>query len=127
MGNELADEAAKRATRAQCTRFLPLPASDFLASCTGYIRGKWQVEWDESRPSKLKALKPRLEPWSSSSRCTRRYEVVSRLRIGHTLDTRCYLLVRENKPDVYTAGSFYRYSMCLCHVVIWLANAVFFF
>ena len=34
VGNERADDCVKRASRGQCTRFLPLPAMDFLAVCS---------------------------------------------------------------------------------------------
>ena len=70
-GNERADEAAKRAAGAQCTRFLPLPARDSFSVCSTYARQKWQGEWEDSGQSKLKAIKPRLAPWQSSLRTSR--------------------------------------------------------
>ena len=47
-GNEKADEAAKRASRARHTRFLPLPATDFCAACLSHLRDKWQEDWDST-------------------------------------------------------------------------------
>ena len=53
IGNERADEAAKRASRGQRTRFQPLPASDLLAVCSSHVRLKWQEDWESSGSSKL--------------------------------------------------------------------------
>ena len=91
--NERADEAAKRASRGQRTRFQPLPASDLLAVCSSHVRLKWQEDWESSGSSKLKVIKPRLAAWSFSLRTSRREEVqLCHLRIGRTLATHRYLL-----------------------------------
>ena len=61
-----ADEAAKRAARSRCTRFLPSPASDFFPACLSHICDTWQEEWDSACSSKLKSIKPRLVHWPSA-------------------------------------------------------------
>ena len=104
-GNERADEAAKRAAQAQCTRFLPLPARDSFSVCSIYARQNWQGEWENSGQSKLKAIKPRLVPWQSSLRTSRVEEVtLCRIRIGHTLATHRYLLCGDPRPCCSRCG-----------------------
>ena len=114
-GNERADEAAKRASLAECSRFLPLPARDSLALCSSYIRANWQIEWETARSSKLKVIKPRLAPWASSSRTHRKEEVqLCRLRIGHTLVTHRYLLCGGSKPRCSRCGD----NLSVAHVLV---------
>jgi len=103
-GNEKADQAAKRATQAACTRSLPLPATELFPACKEYMCRKWQCEWDEVT-SKLKDLKPRLAQWHSVSRKSRVEEVsLCRLRIGHTYATHKYLLCGEDRPRCPRCG-----------------------
>ena len=114
-GNDRADEAAKRAARSRCTRFLPLPASDFFPACLSHLRNKWQEEWDTARSSKLKSIKPRLAHWSSSLRKNRIEEVaLCRLRIGHTLASHRYLLCGDPKPRCSRCNEF----LSVSHVLV---------
>ena len=86
-GNELADAAARRAASVPCTRRLPLPARDFYPAASRLVHSLWQNLWDTRPSNKLRNIKPVLEPWLSSSRSSRRQEVIlSRLRIGHTME-----------------------------------------
>ena len=121
-GNERADEAAKRASQAQLSRFLPLPARDSLTMCSSHISSKWQEYWESSGPSKLKAIKPRLAPWSSSMRASRREEVqLCRLRIGHTLATHRYMLWGDRRPAAPDAENVFQWHTLLVfcrHLVI---------
>lgn len=104
-GNELADQAAKRAAQLECTRRLPLPAADFFPACSAYVKRKWQHVWDVT-DSKLKQLKPRLTAWHSGSRKSRIEEVsLCRLRIGHTYATHRYLLCGEDRPHCPRCGA----------------------
>lgn len=120
-GNERADEAAKRAARAACTRFYPLPAEDFLALCSAYIYNKWQEEWHSIGSSKLKLLKPQLARWRSSSRRARDEEVkLCRLRIGHTFATHRYLLFGEPRPSCSRCGE----PLSVLHVLVSCRNLV---
>ena len=114
-GNDRADEAAKRAARSRCTRFLPLPASDFFPACLSHLRNKWQEEWDTAGSSKLKSIKPRLAHWPSSLRKNRREEVaLCRLRIGHTLTSHRYLLSGGPKPRCPRCNGF----LSVTHVLV---------
>ena len=105
-GNERADEAAKRAAGAQCTRFLPLPARDSFSICSTYARQKWQGEWENSGQSKLKAIKPRLAPWQSSLRISRVEEVTVPYshRAHPGLATHRYLLCDDPRPCCSRCG-----------------------
>ena len=115
VGNERADECAKRASLRQCRRFLPLPAMDFLAVCSSHIRLKWQASWESDGSSKLKDIKPRLAAWPSSLRTSRREEVaLCRLRIGHTLATHRYLLCGDDRPRCSRCGE----DLTVAHVLI---------
>ena len=99
-GNELADNAAKRAASAPCTRRLPLPARDFYPAVKDFALSQWQRTWEEQGTNKLLKIKPSLALWPSSSRGNRRDEIVlCRLRIGHTYATHKYLLCGEDRPD----------------------------
>ena len=60
---------------------------------------EWEQEWDAQQNSKLRELKPNLQPWRSSLRRNRQEEVtLCRLRIGHTYATHGYHLRGEEKP-----------------------------
>ena len=99
LGNELADAAAKRATRTPYSRRFPLPAKDFYHATYAFMHRKWQHTWEELDRSKLREIKPVLARWQSGSRKSRIEEVVlCRLRIGHTYSTHGYLLCGEDQP-----------------------------
>ena len=98
-GNESADAAARRAASAPHTRRLPLPARDFYPAASLFVRSEWQRSWSALPRNKLRELKPNLEPWQSSSRRSRREEVIlCRLRVGHTYGTHGHLLRGEERP-----------------------------
>ena len=49
------------------------------------VRSDWQSSWNALSRNKLRELNPTLEPWQSSSRRSRREEVIlCRLHAGHT-------------------------------------------
>ena len=99
LGNELADAAAKRVTRAPYSRRLPLPTNDFYHATYAFMHRKWQHTWDESDHNKLRKIKPALARRQSASRKSRIEEVVlCGLRIGHTYSTHGYLLRGEDQP-----------------------------
>jgi len=98
-GNELADQAAKRAARRQYTHSLPLPATHFSQAINAFFQDKWQQVWDSTGENKLRTIRPTLGCWKSSSRTSRRKEVLlARIRIGHTYATHGYLLRNEDRP-----------------------------
>ena len=114
-GNEAADTAAKRAAGKPCTRRFPLPARDFFPAMTSFLNSRWQETWDHCRGNKLYAIKPNLSQWSSSSRRSRREEVVlCRLRTGHTYATHGYLLRNDARPQCPRCGS----SLTVKHVIL---------
>ena len=99
-GNDLADQAAKRAAQGEYSRFFPLPARDLFSLFSAYVQKIWQSSWDTENSNKLREIKPHLEQWPSCSRQTRSEEVaLCRLRIGHTYATHHYLLRSERRPQ----------------------------
>ena len=114
-GNEAADAAAKRAAEKPCTRRLPLHAGDFYPTIASSLTRQWQETWDQSHGNKLYAIKPKLSPWNSSSRKSRREEVtLCRLRTGHTYATHGYLLCGDVRPQCPRCGS----SLTVKHVIV---------
>ncbi|KAI5751697.1 hypothetical protein M8J77_010037 [Diaphorina citri] len=99
-GNEVVDNA----TRNPNPLLQPLKlcsATDFKPIIDKIIISKWQNSWDSlSLGNKLKAIKPKIEKWQSSSRQTRFEEIVlTRMRIGHTRLTHSYLFTRSPQPS----------------------------
>lgn len=114
-GNELADAAARRASSAQCTRRFPLPAADLFPAISRFVHSQWQQLWDAQQNSKLRAIKPALSRWLSSSRRSRTEEVaLCRLRIGHTYATHGYLLCGGDRPECTHCGE----SLTVAHVLL---------
>jgi len=72
-----------------------LPATDFKNHFRQLILRKWNLLWKKQTNNKLLAIKQVLIQWSSSARNSRREEVTSRLKIGHTRLTHSYLLDRH--------------------------------
>ena len=100
VGNELADAAARRAASRVSTRRILLPASDFNPAVSAFVHRMWQEAWQGQSSNKLRALKPTLELWPSSSRRSRLEEVIlCRLRIGHTYATHGHLLRGDERPS----------------------------
>ena len=85
-GNELADKAAKEATREINLYRLPLNIDEYNSLIKKRISKLWQNEWDKdwkTHPCHLYRIKPTMGDWKSSYRENRREEVVlSRLRTG---------------------------------------------
>ena len=93
-GNELADEAAKEAVRLPNFHKIEIPHCDFKEVIRSFSREKWQQQWSRlNTNTKLRAIRPSVLPWQSSSQRDRRATIVlTRLRIGHTYYTHKYLL-----------------------------------
>ena len=114
-GNELADAAAGRAASAPCTRRFPLPARDLFPAVSRFVHSQWQEAWDAQVSNKLRAIKPALRRWESSSRRRRKEEVaLCRLRIGHTYATHGYLLRGEHRPECSQCGE----PLTVAHVLL---------
>jgi ribonuclease HI len=98
-GNERADEAAKVASRSSNIRRLKVEADDMKPSINRLLLDEWQSRWQNEPDCALKRLRPRVEPWESSSRRRRIEEVaLTRLRIGHCHATHSYLLTGSEPP-----------------------------
>ncbi len=74
-GNELADQAAKSATRKTRIDIPSVPLSDVQAFLKRSVLRAWQTEWHNST-FKLSAIKNSVYPWRSSSRSCRCEEVI---------------------------------------------------
>ncbi|XP_049952055.1 uncharacterized protein LOC126462772 [Schistocerca serialis cubense] len=98
-GNEAADAAAKAAVlqprRASCC----VPSSDLSRVICRRVVSLWHADWAALTDNKLRALKPLPVAWTSSSRPSRREEVVlARLRIGHCRFSHRHLLTAAPAP-----------------------------
>ncbi len=98
IGNELADQAAKSATENTHVDIPFVPSSDVKASLKRLIFRAWQTEWHNTT-FKLSVIKDTVNPWRSSSRPSRREEVIlTRLRIGHCHFSHGFILRNETPP-----------------------------
>ena len=71
----------------------PIPYGDFKKHINVILKRKWQSQWDEAIDNKLHEIHPKLSLWPGGSRIIRREEIVlTRIRIGHTHLTQCFLL-----------------------------------
>ena len=79
---------------------------DFKKHINVLLKRKWQSQWDEAVNNKLHAIHPQLGLWPGGSRIIRREEsVLTRIRIGHTHLTHCFLLKEENPPQLLTSST----------------------
>lgn len=100
VGNERADAAAKRATTKTHIDFNKIPASDAKGLLKQTLWKRWQTSWEAVKNNKLRTIKPNVRVWASSSRRSRREEVVTaRMRLGHSRITHGFLLNREDPPS----------------------------
>ena len=99
-GNEAADEEAKAATRDPEVLFHYVPLSDMKYVFRTYVQNVWQQRWSSLPDNrKYKKIRRSVGHWPSSFHRNRRVEVVlSRLRIGHTRLTHCFLFTGDDAP-----------------------------
>ena len=98
-GNDEADAAAKSGLTNRVVD-MPVPYGDFKRYINEFIKSKWQQRWDEAVNNKLHEIRPNLDHRPSHSVNVRREErVLSRIRIGHSHITHCYLLRGEDTPE----------------------------
>lgn len=96
-GNEKADQAAKSAIQKDLD-ISAVPTSDIRNSLKLSILSAWQTEWQYTN-FKLSRIKDCVRPWASSTRASRREEIIlTRLRIGHCHFSHKYLLCGEPSP-----------------------------
>ena len=80
-----------------------------------FVHSQWQAAWDAQPSNKLRAIKPALRRWESSSRRSRKEEVaLCRLRIGHTYATHGYLLHGAHQPGCSQCGE----PLTVAHVLL---------
>ena len=97
-GNELADGAAKAATRRTDINIAAVPAPDTQTFLRHSILNAWQTEWQTTN-FKLSTVKDTVKPWNTSFRTNRREEIIlTRLRIGHTHFSHGFLVRGEPPP-----------------------------
>ena len=93
-GNEVADQAAKRALRRVRGPSFRLPYQDLFPQVRAFIKQRWQKRWDDAhaiKPIKMHAVQPIITSSNNLSGLTRKEEVIMhRLRIGHTRLTQAY-------------------------------------
>ena len=100
-GNERADSAAKPAldlTPDKCR----IPSTDLKPTINKFLHTKWQQQWSNNNHNKLFQIKPTLGEWRPASRKSRREQVISRLRNGHTRLTHSFILKQEPQPQCLT-------------------------
>ena len=97
-GNIKADAAAKAALDKYVTQ-MKLPYTDLKQGINVYIRRLWQIAWDLQIDNKLHSIRPRVGTNVLPCLSRREEVVLSRLRIGHTFLTHCFLLKSEPRPE----------------------------
>ena len=93
-GNELADQAAKRALNRPVSPAFRLPYQDLFPVVRAFVKQRWQNRWDSAhatKPIKLHAIQPIISPFHLTGLTRKEETVIHRLRIGHTRLTHAYL------------------------------------
>ena len=100
--NELANVAAKAATRLARINRVDIPFSDMRTSIRIFSREKWQMHWENLDSNyKLKSIKPSIFPcWSPFQGDRRSSIILTRLRIGHTFLSHRYLMASGEERQV---------------------------
>ena len=83
-----------------------IPFRDYFQEINRKTRETWKEQWrNDTRPNKLKIIKPELKKWSTSYHKTRYKETtLARLRIGHTNITHRHLMERRPAPTCQTCN-----------------------
>lgn len=101
-GNQIADQAAKEASRNGVDENIPIRAEDVKIALKQKILDSWQTEWNHT-VAKLRAVKPMVHPWPNMQNLRglnrREQTVVTRLRIGHTNATSLHMLRGNRQPQ----------------------------
>ena len=91
-GNELADVAAKEATRLAHVSDFKIPFMDLKRKIRDFSRDQWQLHWSSLNSNfKLKSIRPSVRYWPPPPVDRRSSIVLTRLRIGHTFLTHKFL------------------------------------
>ena len=109
-GNELADKAAKNATKFSKKCNNPILFSDIKAFLKQKFREKWQLEWNTKVNNKLFKVDPSIGKRFFTGFQNRMEEIkFTRLRLGHTKLTHEYLFLNEQSPIC---------NVCQCNITI---------
>lgn len=95
-GNEEADRLAGEA-RNNIPIQTALPGADALRHAKQEIRRQWDTVWHQSRDVQLREVKFDTVKWADREDPADQ-RVLTRLRIGHTRLTHCFLLKKESPP-----------------------------
>ena len=79
-----------------------IPYIDLKPTINKYLHTKWQQQWSNNIHNKLFQFQPTLGEWRLASRKSKREQVISWLRIGHTRLTHSFILKREPQPQCLT-------------------------
>ena len=100
-GNELADVAAKAATRLAHISDYKVPLLDLKSKIRSVCRLQWQLHWNNLQSNfKLKSIRPSVQSWTFPSMDRRSSIVLTRLRIGHTFLTHKFLMASGAERQV---------------------------
>ena len=104
VGNENADQAAKRAQRREEPPHYRLPHTDLYPKVSTFVKQNWQNRWelaDRARPNKLFSIQNEIKPFDTHGLTRKEETVIHRLRIGHTRLTHAFLMRGGPRiPDV---------------------------
>ena len=100
IGNEKADEQAKKAIKEKPRCNERIPIMDHMSQINKTIYEKWQNQWEyEPNRNKLKMIKPNVNRWTTTNQENRQQEtILTRLRIGHTKLTHGHLMTTPRDP-----------------------------
>ena len=100
-GNERADLAAKSALDLTPDKSR-IPYTDLKPTINKFLHTRWQQQWSNNIHNKLFEIQPTLGEWRPALRKSRREQVISPLRIGHTRLTHSFILIQEPQPQCLT-------------------------
>ncbi len=123
-GNELADQAAKRALNRERVLSFRLPYQDLFPQVRAFIKQRWQKRWDDSHtnyPIKMHAVQPTIAPYLLSGLTRKEEVVIHRLRIGHTRLTQAYKF-QQRGPNKQAPSCYFCYdpeeTLTVNHILI---------
>ena len=100
-GNEVADKAAKEATKRPTVMAVPVLRGDLRAHIKKITRDKWLQQWQETseQSNKLREITDSLSPLPNSTCSNRQWErILARLRIGHSRMTHSFIMAQDPPP-----------------------------
>ncbi|KAI5747382.1 hypothetical protein M8J77_014049 [Diaphorina citri] len=100
VGNEEADRLAKEALSSNSPSVNTIPINYFKRFLKSKILSAWNTEWVNLADNKLRQIKEENRPWNPPFSMSRKEQVsITRLRIGHTNMTHCFLMKKDDPPQ----------------------------